>query len=88
MENPLLLASKCLYTAIALCSFIFGVVNLVNFRSFIMPYLTLSLFYLFALMCLVMTVISCWLDIQRWYELKWLICNGLVRTFEISFAWC
>ena len=35
-----------------------------------------------------MTIVLCWLDIRLWYEMDWLLSNGLVRTFEISFAFC
>lgn len=66
----------------------FGIINLVSFKTFIMPNLTLRLFYFFALTCLVLTIVSCWLDIQLWFKFTWLLFNGLVRTFEISFAWC
>jgi len=48
----------------------------------------LWLFYVFTTLTLLMTIALCWLDIRMWYEMDWLIINGLVRTFEISFSFC
>lgn len=64
MEHPLKISCQCVYTLIVLGSITFGFVNLYQFKNFIMPQLTLSLFYLFSISCLTVTVISCWLDIQ------------------------
>lgn len=79
---------RCLYTVIAVASIVFGFINLVSFKISIFTNLTLILFYVFAILCLGATIVSCWLDVQEWYYFKWLFFNALVRTFEISFAWC
>lgn len=80
--------SRCLYTVIAFTSIVFGVINLVSFKISIFTNLTLILFYVFAILCLGATIVSCWLDVYHWYLFNWLFFNALVRTFEISFAWC
>lgn len=72
----------------ALCAISFGALNLYKFKKLILPQLTLCLFYVFTTLTLIMTIVLCWLDIRLWYEMDWLISNGLVRTFEISFAFC
>lgn len=72
----------------ALCAISFGALNLYKFKKLIIPQLTLCLFYVFTTLTLIMTITLCWLDIQYWYEMDWLISNGLVRTFEISFSFC
>lgn len=77
-----------MYTIIALLSIAFGVSNIVMFRQYIVKQHTLSLFYIFAIACLVTTLMPCWLNVEHWNDIMWLLSCGLVRTFEVSFAWC
>lgn len=77
-----------IYTLIALSSIAAGIWNLVKFKEHIMASLTLRFFYYFSIACLLLTIVVCWLPISQWYEITWLLLQGIVHTLEMSYQWC
>ena len=88
MIDVILILCKAVYSVFAVSAIMFGVCNLANFKAFIVPNLTLLLFYIFSILCLILTVVTCWLKTAHWYHLTWLISNALLRDCEICFVYC
>ena len=88
MVNALLLSGRLVYSITALASMTFGASNLVRFQKNILTNFNLTLYYVCTLLCLLSTIVQCWLASATWYQQDWMLVNGLVRALEISFVWC
>ena len=88
MVSVLVLSGRVVYSAFATACIGFGAYNLAHFKHQILPHPNLTLFYLFSMLCIVMSVAECWMDALLWYRVSWMIVNGVVRTFELCFIWC
>lgn len=82
------MTGRIIYSFCALACIVFGLNNLYRFKQHILPHSNLMLFYLFSILCVIMTIVQCWMNVLQWYKLSWMIINGVVRTTELCFIWC
>ena len=88
MVSALVLSGRVVYSFFATLCIGFGAYNLARFKHQILPHQNLLLFYLFSILCVAVTVAECLMDALLWYQVSWMIVNGVVRTFELCFIWC
>ncbi len=88
IPNKLVLSGQIVLTLLSACVIAFGAKNVIKHFKEIKTYLTISIFYFFALTTIVFCLWLSWTNICSWNTKNWQMINALLRNSEICFAWC
>ena len=83
----MLLLCQIISTICTLLVIILGAVNLITYRTHIFNNLTISMFYMFAMGGMMLSLPQIWNSIDNWFSLQWLIPNALVLDCSICYSW-
>lgn len=83
-----LLACQVISTVAVSGAILFGVKNVIQFRDYVLPSVTIRFFYIFGLLGLVVSLYQVWCPIDKWSTLQYLLPNAVIKNCAVCFDLC